>query len=158
MKRTAMVLVLAMVAGAVFASGAQEDAAPVAPSYGGVRVPAGETELVGTYDEIDGAPVIRVNGKTYTAGVPGYRWLDIDLEPGDEVAVSGYLFEETESIDGHLRVTTATIDGTEYDLGAPGMWRGPAGGPHHGYGMMQPYGGRGGMRGPGGRGSWERSR
>lgn len=114
-----------VVAGALFASGAQETIGP-APATTPLRS-VSETELTGTYDEIDGFPVIRVDGKTYAAGVPGYRWMDIDLEPGDQVTVSGYLFEETEPINGHLRVTSATIDGTEYQV-APGGRRGPAAG------------------------------
>ncbi len=143
MKRAALVLVLAMVGGALFASGVQEDAAP------GVAAPVAETEMVGTYDEVDGYPVIRVDGKTYTAGVPGYRWLDLDLEPGDEVTVRGYLFEETESLDGHVRVTQATIDGAEYDIAPPRTAETSGWGPHHGYGMMGPRsrGGGPGMRG-----------
>ncbi len=171
MKRVALVLVLAMVGGALFASGTQEDVAPGTFGPGGTRpgfagpgmagpgaagpgvaAPAAETEMVGTYDEVDGYPVIRVNGKTYTAGVPGYRWLDLDLEPGDEVAVKGYLFEEIESLDGHVRVTSATIDGTEYDIAPPRTAQTRGWGPHHGYGMMGPRGGWQGMRGPQGYG------
>jgi hypothetical protein len=151
MKRTALALVLMVVGGAVFASGAQEDAAPgYAP---GPAVAAEQTELTGTFDEVNGFPVIRANGKTYAVGVPGYRWMDVDLEPGDQVTVTGFLFEEAEDINGHLRLTSATIDGTEYDVTAPrgawgrGGWSG--GGPGRGHGMMHPgYGGRG-YGGPG---------
>lgn len=137
MKRTAFALVLLVVGGTLFASGAQENARP-APGATPLRS-VSETELTGTYDEIDGFPVIRAGGKTYAAGVPGYRWMDIDLEPGDEITVTGYLFEETEPISGHMRVTSATIDGTEYQV-APvgrsgaGQWGGRRGhrGPHMG--------------------------
>jgi hypothetical protein len=172
MKRTALALVLVLVGGAVFASGAQEDAAPgygygAGPGYAprggynpgyapGPAVAAEQTELTGTFDEVNGFPVIRANGKTYAVGVPGYRWMDVDLEPGDQVTVTGFLFEEAEDINGHLRVTTATINGTEYDLGAPRGW--DRGGWHQdgwhrggfgrgrGHGMMHPgYGPQGPM-------------
>ena len=160
MNRTTLALVLVLVGGAAFASGAQEDAAPgYTPGYApGPAVAAEQTELTGTFDEVNGFPVIRANGKTYAVGVPGYRWMDVDLEPGDQVTVMGFLFEEAEDINGHLRVTTATINGTEYDLGAPRGWhRGGwdqggwhrGGGPRRGHGMMHPgYGGRG-YGGPG---------
>ena len=163
MKRAALVLVLAMVGGALFASGVQEGSAPGGVGPGavgsggarsgfagpGVAVPAAETEMVGTYEEVDGYPVIRADGKTYTAGVPGFRWLNLDLEPGDEVTVRGYLFEETESLDGHVRVTQATIDGTEYEVAPPRTAQTSGRGPHHGYGMMgsRSRGGGPGMRG-----------
>lgn len=171
MKRVALVLALAMVGGALFASGTQEDVAPGTVGPGGTRpgfagpgfsapgvagpgvaAPAAETEMAGTYDEVDGYPVIRVNGKAYTAGVPGYRWLDLDIEPGDEVTVKGYLFEEIGSLDGHVRVTSATIDGTEYNIAPPRSAQTRGWGPHHGHGMMGPRGGWQGMRGPQGYG------
>jgi hypothetical protein len=152
MKRTAFFLVLVMVGGAAFASGGQEEAAPgYAP---GPAVAAEQTELTGTFDEVDGYPVLRVGGKTYVVGVPGYRWIDIDLEPGDVVTVEGFLFEESEPIDGHMRITGATIDGTEYEIAPPrrGGWgHGRHGGPHHGG-----YNRGGGRRGGGGYGSGPR--
>jgi hypothetical protein len=57
--------------------------------------------------------------------VPGYRWIDVDLESGDEVTVTGHLFEESPDTDGHLRVTSATIDGTEYRVAPPRAAYGP---------------------------------
>ena len=159
MKRSAFVLVFAMIGIAAFAAGTQESAAP-APG----AAAAGEvTTLTGTYDEIDGYPVIRVDGKTYSAGVPGYRWVDVGVEPGDEVSVEGYLFERSESTDGHIRVSSAEIDGTRYDVTAPGYGYGrghmsagdPGYGPRSGYAGRsgygaQPHGGMHGMRGRGG--------
>jgi hypothetical protein len=61
--------------------------------------------------------------------------MDLDIEPGDEVTVSGYLAEEVEDVNGHLRVTSAEIDGTEYEVTPPRYGMGPAGGyGRHGYG------------------------
>jgi uncharacterized protein YdeI (BOF family) len=149
MKRAAFILVMALVAAAVFASGQSSDAGREStPGYApGPAVAAEQTELTGTFDEIDGYPVLRVGGKTYAVGVPGYRWLETDLEPGDEVSVRGFLFEESEPIDGHMRLTAATIDGTEYEI-APPRSRGWGSGPHHGRGWHRGGGYRGG---PGGR-------
>ena len=159
MKRTAFVMVLVLLATVAFASGVQEQegtsraGGPGATAFGPGRGPAAggyrmdaltdaqETEVTGIYDEIDGFPVLRVDGKTYTVGVPGYRWLDVDLEPGDEVTVKGLRLEEVESIDGHIRVSSAVIDGTEYEIGPsrfggrPGPSAGPGYGAYGGYGM-----------------------
>lgn len=165
MKRTAFVLVFVMIGIGAFAAGTQEPAAPAAgfgaTQQGTAQAADGEvTTLTGTYDEIDGYPVLRVDGKTYSAGVPGYRWVDADLEPGDEVRVEGSLFEQSESTDGHIRVSSVEIDGESYDLGAAGYGpghmstAGPGYGPQSGYAGRPGYGAqpRGGMHGMRGRG------
>jgi hypothetical protein len=198
MKRIAFVMVLVLLATVAFASGMQEQegtspaggraVAGGGPGTGAVtdetRSPgwgpvghshrldaltqAEEAELTGIYDEIDGYPVLRVGGRTYSVGVPGYRWLDIDLEPGEEVTVEGLRLEEVESIDGHIRVSSAVIDGTEYEITPPGFGGRPghrpygrlpvAGyGPHAGrrYGMHPGYG-HYDMHGRPGYGPWGR--
>jgi hypothetical protein len=117
-------LALGMIGTAAFAAGTAEDGRPGAPEGPATRW-AEETTLTGTFQEADGYPMLEVDGKTYSVGVPGYRWIDVDLEPGDEVTVTGYLFEEARENDGHLRVTSATIDGAEYQLAPPRAAYGP---------------------------------
>ncbi|MFP4066616.1 MAG: hypothetical protein ACOCXE_05605 [Spirochaetota bacterium] len=169
MKRTALVLILVAVAAAMgFAGGAQEqgDADGVAPApaeaetgtgaqaearpearvrvpfQARVRTPAEveETTVTGTYDEADGYPVLRVDGEIYSVGVPGYHRFDVNLEPGDEVTASGYLFEESADIAGHLRVTGARLNGTDYEFEAPPAGHGRHGGRPHGRGPAGYYG------------------
>jgi hypothetical protein len=109
------------------------------------------TELTGqVYLEADEFhPVLRSGSKEYELMAPRWQAIDADIEEGETVTVKGYLVEGAPCCDeddegAHLFVTTAVIDGKEYEVG-----RGSYAGPMMGRRGMMP-GKRPGIRG----GAW----
>lgn len=168
MKRTILALVLMGVValGGAFATGQSESWQT--DGFGE------ETSLKGTFTLVEGFPALETSAGTYTLGAPRAAWVASTIEEGTEMEVEGYLitepagprgYREAPASAGHLRVTSATIDGETYDVtgpaAGPGMMgrAGYSGGPGWNYhGHMGAWGGyprgghsRGGMMGaPGG--------
>jgi hypothetical protein len=139
MKRSgyiAMVLLVAVGAGSVFAEGSQEAEDRFIPNRGmsyrfdddyvapEVVTVTGEV----AFDE-DGFPTITAKGVVYDLMVPRYYTYSTDVAEGSTITVEGYLLtsENHPMIDegeNHLQVTKATVDGEEYELDVD---RGPMG-------------------------------
>jgi hypothetical protein len=138
------VLILA-IAGLAFASGQKEPAATAGAATAEKLTLTGNVYV---QDKIH--PVLKSGGKEYELMVPPYLVAQIDLKEGSQITIEGYTVQgmgwhqQVEGTDDDIdvRVTKATINGKDYDLG---QYYGPMMGGQAGYG-------RGGMMR--GRGAW----
>ena len=151
MKRTifALLFVGVIALGGAFATGQSESWAE--QSFGE------ETSVKGSFTLLGGFPALETSEGTYTLGAPRAAWVASTIEEGTEMEVEGYLITEPagprgyggapESA-GHLRVTSATIDGETYDVELPAAGPGMMG--HSGYNGAPDWGYHGRMGGWGG--------
>ena len=136
MKQTLLISVLVLVLGAgLFAEGAQERTAPGFDE-------ADEVTLTGTIDISRFPAVLTAGGEEYLVMVPPFAVEGIELENGQTITVTGFAHEaygRFNSGEQVIAVTSAVIDGQEYEVEMPG------------------YGGRfaRGPMGYGGRGCWD---
>mgnify|MGYP006298763145 CR=1 FL=1 len=164
MKRALLIAIgVALLHGGVaFANGQSEERRESWQEYHGGEWQ--EVTMEGRFTLFDGFPALETEDGTYTLGAPRAAWVSDRLEEGAELEIEGYLVEEIrgprggwtlvpESVEGHVRVTEATLAGKTYvfdfghgPMGHPGMGRGW--GRHHGYGRHG-YGRHGDRPGPG---------
>ncbi len=144
------VLALA-IAGLAFASGQKE------PATAAGAATAEKLTLTGNvYVQDKIHPVLKSGGKEYELMVPYYLIAQIDLKEGSEITIEGYTVDgicrrpqaEDAGDDIDVRVTKATINGKDYDLG---QYYGPMMGGRAGYGRGGMMRGGGGAWGPGAR-------
>lgn len=155
MKRTLFTLVFVAVIGigGLFATGQSET---TQSPWADGELPE-EVSLQGTFTIEEGFPALETSEGVYSLGAPRAAWVASRLEEGTALEVRGHLitepfgpmrgtFELSDDLEGHVRVTEATLDGETYqvapepgagwgDYGRMGRWHGP----HHGrgYGHMQ---------------------
>jgi len=135
MRRTAMIVMLLASATALFARGASEEAQTMGRFSDDFEpaqvVQREEVEITGTYDVIDGYPVIRVGDDVYTVSAPRGPIILDEIEVGAEVSITGWLNDDPANeeidVDGHIVLDSATVNGEAIDLsvgrgGPRGMW------------------------------------
>ncbi len=135
-KMLAFVLFGLILGGALFAEGTREtDTWQRGRAW---TAPSQEVSMTGTFSVEDGRMLLLADGKSYSLSAPGYRRFDLDLSEGEKISVSGSLIDCSGDCPydeaGHIRVSSAVIDGKNLELNAPGMM---------GRGGRQATGGRG---------------
>ena len=149
MKRTALVLLLAVSATALFAAGSAE--APGTADMTGPEWARSKTgfdedftppadavftsiELTGTIEMVDDHAVLTADGKTYLLAIPRISWYADEVADGTVVTISGNLVEGVTHDevdfdgDGHITVQQVEIDGEVFAVGNQGGRGGMGGG------------------------------
>ena len=136
MKRTAFVLLLAVSATALFATGAAEAPGKTGFDEDFTR-PADavftSVELTGTVEMVDDHAVLTADGKTYLLAIPRIAWYADEVADGTVVTISGNLVEGVthDEVDfdgnGHITVQQVEIDGEVFAVGNQGGQGGKGG-------------------------------
>ena len=118
MKRTFLFTAMVLILGAgLFAEGAQEQTAPRFDDED-------EVTLTGTIDISRFPAVLTTGGEEYLVMVPPFMVEDIEIENGQQLTLTGYAhegygrFSSTEKV---IAVTSAVIDGEEFEVERPGF-------------------------------------
>ena len=112
-----IMMIMALVGGAAFARGNNEEANGNRQGFGMQDADATVT-YTGTVEEIDGHVVLNSNGKLYSLSAPGFFRAGVEVPYGETIEVKGTM--NTEPCDdcdldaaGHIFVRNATVNGEE---------------------------------------------
>lgn len=110
-----IMMVTALVAGAAFASGNNEENRG---NNQGSRYDGESVLISGTVAELDGQVVLESGGELYSLSAPGFYRAGVEVPLGETVEVSGSMINEPcddckIDADGHIYVASATVGGEE---------------------------------------------
>lgn len=123
-KKIGIVLVVVLLStAALFAQGTREmNNRDTGAGIG--RYPSEDTTLTGTLELTGEEVILNTSSGSYSLSAPTARFMDLESFDGKYIQIEGTLSQEcddcTNGYDGHLFVTSASIDGQEYEFDSRG--------------------------------------